>query len=239
MHLIFITGTSRGIGKALAETTLKKTDFKVIGIGRSQTIHHENYHHLNLDLADIPSVKSFQFPEDEKATKVSLINNAGHLGEVGPLGKIPDDSLEDVLHINLVAVAILMNKFIRQFGNFTGEKTIINISSGAAQSPYDGWSAYCTSKAGLDMLTRVADLEQKLRSDVPVKVFAIAPGIVATRMQAQIRTVDEANFSRKKKFVEFYEQNLLTAPETVAEKILGIFEIRNKFENVVLTIQDL
>lgn len=240
MNAIFITGSNRGLGKAIAEKLLENEENLVIGIGRDWSIDHSNYRFLYLNLDDIIEVKAFAFSVfNEEIKSVSLINNAGILGEVGLLGTLEDRVLEQVLNVNLISATILINKFFFAFGEMEIEKNIINISSGAAQNPYDGWSAYCTSKAGLDMISRVADEEQKIHAKVPAKVFSVAPGIIATRMQEQIRETNEASFSRKQKFVDYYEQDLLATPEDAAEKIIRIFELRNKLDKVVISIKDL
>lgn len=240
MNAIFITGSNRGLGKAIAEKLLEDENNLVIGIGRDWSIDHKNYRFLYLNLDDILEVKAFAFSVfNEEIQSVSLINNAGILGDVGLLGTLEDRILEQVINVNLVSAAILMNKFFYAFGEMEIEKNIINISSGAAHSPYDGWGAYCTSKAGLDMISRVADEEQKIHAKVPARIFSIAPGIIATRMQEQIRETDEANFSRKQKFVDFFEQDQLATPEDAAAKIIRIFELRNKLDKVVISVKDL
>ncbi len=240
MNAIFITGSNRGLGRAIAEKLLENEENLVIGIGRDWSIDHPNYRFLYLNLDDIIEVKAFAFSVfNEEIKSVGLINNAGILGDVGLLGTLEDRVIEQVLNVNLISASILINKFFSAFGELDVEKNIINISSGAAQNPYDGWSAYCTSKAGLDMISRVADEEQKLHAKVPARVFSIAPGIIATRMQEQIREVDEASFSRKQKFVDFFEQDLLATPEDAAEKIIRIFELRNKLDKVVISMKDL
>lgn len=241
MKAIFITGSNRGLGRAIAEELLKDEENLVVGIGRDWSVDHKNYRFLYLNLDDIMEVKAFAFSVfNEDVKSVSLINNAGILGEVAPLGKLEDRLIEQVFSVNLVAVAILMNKFLAAFDTYKGEKNIINISSGAAHSPYDGWSSYCASKAGLDMLSRVAAEEQKIHTpENPTRIFSIAPGIIATRMQEQIRAADEVLFSRKHKFVEFFEQNQLATPEEAAARLVRIFELRNRLTEVVLTIKDL
>jgi NAD(P)-dependent dehydrogenase (short-subunit alcohol dehydrogenase family) len=65
-----------------------------------------------------------------------------------------------------------------------GGGTIINISSGAAHGPVEGWSAYCSSKAGVYMLTRAADLECR---DKGLRIMGLSPGTVATQMQREIK----------------------------------------------------
>src|SRR4029434_9648836 len=66
----------------------------------------------------------------------------------------------------------------------SGGGTIINVSSGAAYRPLEGWSAYCAGKAGLAMLTRSIELETKGKG---VRVFGFSPGTIDTEMQVKIR----------------------------------------------------
>jgi NAD(P)-dependent dehydrogenase (short-subunit alcohol dehydrogenase family) len=65
-----------------------------------------------------------------------------------------------------------------------GGGTILTVGSGAAYRPLEGWSAYCTAKAGALMLTRAVHLEA---SGAGVRAISLSPGTVATDMQARIR----------------------------------------------------
>lgn len=218
MNYIYITGTSKGIGKALAELLLKDNQNKIIGLSRHQSIQHNNYIHFNIDLSDSESLKQFKFKLPPGATRLVLINNAGSLGEVTHLGRLSAEMITKTLHANLTAPLILMNDFIKIYQHITIPKLVINITSGAAKNPYDGWGMYCTSKAGLDMATLVADAEQKLKSNA-VKILGIAPGVVATDMQIQIRQASKAQFSNIEKFIKLKENNELYSPEAVALKL--------------------
>ena len=84
MHYYIITGSSRGLGKALAEALLQQPDTTVIGVCRHATIQHERYHHQPLDLSDMLAVQNNLhkvFPAFPDAASITLINNAGVLGE--------------------------------------------------------------------------------------------------------------------------------------------------------------
>jgi len=61
-----------------------------------------------------------------------------------------------------------------------GGGTIVNVSSGAAHRPLEGWSAYCAGKAGLAMVTRSIALETAGKA---VRVFGFSPGTIDTDMQ--------------------------------------------------------
>jgi len=112
-----------------------------------------------------------------------LINNAGVVEPIGHLadcepevwGKTIDINLKGVLH----GMRAVMPEMIARGGG-----TILNISSCAAHGPVEGWSAYCSAKAGAYMLTRMGDKEGREKG---VRVIGLSPGTVATDMQRVIK----------------------------------------------------
>ena len=237
MNHYYITGTSRGIGKALAETLLEKEENKVYGVSRHQTIEHTNYKHFTLDLSDLGKVKEFKFLPIENGDFIALVNNAGAIGEIMPAGKLTEDSIIDSYSINLISPSLLINKFISFYQHYKTKKVIINISSGAGKHPIDAWSTYCASKAGLDMFTRVVAGEQKINQG-DFRVFSIAPGIVDTQMQKEIRSANPKDFSRLNDFLDYKNNYLLNTPELVAKKIIHILHHDEQFNEIVLSIND-
>lgn len=235
MNFYFITGASRGIGKALAERALENDETKVTGFSRQPGIRHDHYVHHSVDLSDShglrQQVASF-FPELPEAKRIVLINNAGTLGDVKYFGDIDDRLIEQLFALNVTAPAILMNEFIRTYKRSTAERIIINVSSGVSQYAVDGWSGYCASKAALDMLTEVAALELEKQKIDNFRVHAVAPGVVDTQMQTDIRGVDESHFSRLSKFKEYKETGSLSDPGQVAEKYFYLIDHPDKFPEV-------
>lgn len=222
MHYYIITGASRGLGKALAEAALAQPDTKVLGVSRHATIEHERYQHQPLDLSDVDALQNNitkVFPVWPDASSITLINNAGVLGNIAYVGEQTNEHYNFVFDVNLVAPAMLMNTFLSAYSGLNVPRTILNISSGAAQRPVDGWGAYCASKAALEMLSQVTQKEQDLRG-TGVRIRALAPGVVDTGMQEQIRGVDEESFSEVARFVELAAEGKLQALEEVADKIV-------------------
>ncbi len=112
-----------------------------------------------------------------------LINNAA---VITPIGRILDVTLADWarnIDTNLTACFHATQLALRHMVPNRGG-TIVNISSGAAHRPQEGWSAYCAGKAGLAMLTRSVHLEY---GNQGIRVFGFAPGVVDTDMQGSIR----------------------------------------------------
>lgn len=239
MNVYYITGTSRGIGKALAEGLLQNEDNLVIGLSRTNGITNEDYTHVELDLSDLAMVKAFRFGEHPGAKTITLINNAGMVGPIRYAGKINPDAIERIYNVNLTAPSILVNAFIEQYDKHHAQKQIINISSGAGKNPIDGWSVYCASKAGLDLFSRTVAEEFKLKGRSDFRIWSVAPGVVDTQMQEDIRSAGEEHFSRLASFVEYQTTNQLAHPEAVAKKYFRILESPSKFPDVVFSVKDI
>ena len=245
MNYYYITGTSRGIGKAFAEHLLENPSNKVIGIARQKTIDHKNYSHFFLDLSVVNELCKFKFELHANAQKIYLINNAGTLGFIKPVGKLDASIIAKSYTINLIAPSILTNEFMNCYETTDAEKVIVNISSGAGKYPVDGWATYCASKAGLDMFSKVVDEEQKVRNEHAetsihkgFKIVAIAPGVVDTQMQDDIREASKKDFSNLEKFINYKANNELKSPVEISRKYFSILNNLNQIKNVISSVKD-
>lgn len=239
MNYYFITGTSRGIGKAIAQQLLLDPNNKVFGFSRTNTISHERFSFHEMDLSNEAQVKKWEFPVLADADKICLVNNAGAIGAVKHAGKMDAAEITAAFNVNLVSSVILTNAFLESYGSFPAKQVIINVSSGAGKNPIDGWSVYCATKAGLDMYTRTIAEELKIDGKKHIFAFAVAPGIVDTAMQDQIRTANSADFSRISDFIEYKNTDQLAHPDFVARKYLTILELPEKFKDVVFPVKDI
>ncbi len=238
MNYYFITGTSSGIGFALVEQLLQQENTFVYGISRREKFTHSNYQHSSINLGNMDEVSAFDFPILDKADRIVLINNAGQLGDIKPIGKSDNNAIANLFAVNVTAPAILMNNFISSYADLKTEKIILNVSSGAGKNAIEGWAPYCGSKAAVDLLSLTTFEEQK-RVENPVKVYSIAPGVVDTAMQAEIRGSNESDFSKHAHFVALKANNELTSPTEVAEKYLRIIENSGNFTDCLFSLRDL
>jgi benzil reductase ((S)-benzoin forming) len=242
VHYYIITGASRGLGRALAEAVLKQPDTAVVGVSRHATITHPRYHHQPLDLSDMEAVEHNLyklFVPHADAHSFTLVNNAAVLGEIGYFGTHKSEHFKFVFDLNVVAPAMLMNAFLAAYAGVSVPRAILNISSGAAQRPIDGWGAYSASKAALNALSETAQKEQDLRGS-GVRIRSLSPGVIDTAMQEHIRTADEAQFSDVAKFAQLHAEGHLQTPETVAKRIIEWLRMPSADgEAVVLRLGDL
>lgn len=235
MNYYIITGTSSGIGNALARELLKYVENRIIGISRSNTIFEDHFQHINIDLSDLSQVKNLDLNIPKDAKKVVLVNNAGTLGEIEYVGQQSNQNVATTINVNFTAAALLMNQFIQKTQDLAIEKVIINISSGAANSAYDGWANYCSSKAALNMYTEVIHKEQQFKK-YPVQVFAIAPGVVDTYMQDQIRSSNSNSFSQIEKFKTLKEEKQLFSTFDVAKYLVNVLNDVSKIPSLISRI---
>jgi benzil reductase ((S)-benzoin forming) len=125
MNYYYITGTSKGIGRALAENILNNENNFIYGISRSEAIAHSNFEQITLDLADVEEVRNFTFRQHKDAESIVLINNAGILGKIRQVGRFDLEEITLGFNVNLIAPAILMNKFISTFRINAAKKSFL------------------------------------------------------------------------------------------------------------------
>lgn len=241
MNKYFITGSSNGLGKALVDILIQDEENLITGISRSNKFEHPRFIHFQLDLNqpyDLINEIDSIFSQTSGLKRVVLINNAGFLGSVKYLEDIDYKEFIRIYNVNIIAPAILSGAFIRKYKNDPYEKIILNISSGASKNPYDGWGGYCSSKAALDMLSKVAALENEKRGR-DFKIISLAPGVIDTDMQNQIRNTSVDNFSKRDHFQLLKDENKLLSPKKAAQQIVEFMENIDLNQEIIQDIRNL
>lgn len=215
--MYIITGISRGLGKAICQQLLDNGE-SVLGVGRSNSIKHPGLTFLTCDLGNIEEIDKLDF--DLPNEPITLINNAGVLGNIGRISEQDKSDLENVLTVNTIAPVLLIQKVYKRVQN-KDQFTLVNISSGAGVRPIPSWASYCASKAALNMISDTFYLEEVEKGN-KVKVYSVAPGVIDTNMQTQIRSTAEEDFSAVQRFKDLKETGALFSTEQAAEKLIKL-----------------
>jgi NAD(P)-dependent dehydrogenase (short-subunit alcohol dehydrogenase family) len=227
-----VTGTSSGIGLALARLLVER-GWRVLGVSRRPAaLDHRSYRHAAVDLGDARALEAFcagALAEALAAPGVAwlgLVNGAATLGPVGPTARLEAAALARAYAVNAVAPVRLMGAVIAAAAG--RPVRIVNLSSGAATRAYAGWSAYCATKAALRMAGQVAAEEAAAVSGAVgaggLSVVSYEPGVVDTAMQASVRTARREDFPALPRFLDLHARGALVPPERPALEIAGLLE---------------
>lgn len=187
-RIVVITGASRGIGAACAEEFSKAGDTVVL-LARSRAAIEDLAQQVGgtaiaCDVSDRAAVDAAIAQVIQAHGRVDvLINNAAVLEPIALLADADPDAWDRLIDINVKGVyygcRAVLPGMIAQGGG-----TILTVSSGAAHQAYEGWSAYCASKAAAAQITR--SLHEEYAS-TGIRAMGLSPGTVATQMQRDIK----------------------------------------------------
>ena len=217
-----LTGHSKGLGAALADELLRR-GIRVLGVSRSERRDLRGDARLEqhrADLSDIQALsrwlegQSFRTFMDGADT-VLLINNAGLLQPIASLEHQSLDAIASAVSLNVSAALMLSAAFVQQCA--APDRRIMHISSGAGRKAYAGWSIYCATKAAMDHHARCVALEKA----PGVRISSIAPGVIDTNMQDEIRASALDDFPDRPRFDAMHRDGVLQRPKDVAERVIA------------------
>ena len=225
MNLYIVTGTTQGLGPALAAQVARDAQNEIVALARAADGPIPGGARFQADLADAAALERACDRVEERIRgkryeKAVLVNNAGVVAPVAPLEALDPILLARTIAVNLVAPMLLMRRFLRMTEGVPIRR-VINISSGAGRRPVSGWSAYCAAKAGLDMASRVAALEARSRGHA-VDVVSLAPGVIDTGMQGTVRGLPPEDFADVERFRRMKAEGALRSADDVAADILRL-----------------
>jgi len=231
--LYILTGASRGLGLAMAQQLLQPGHALLCIARHAEPALAEQatrsgcvLEQWTLDLADAVAAAArlrqwlAAAPRHRSAT---LINNAGVIPPIGPLATVAPQAIAQALRINLEAPMALTAAFLAATASWGVPRRVLNISSGLGRRPMAAQATYCASKAGLDHYTRCLALEEA-RKPGGARVCALAPGVIDTAMQVQLRGADATAFPDRDRFEQLKSQGLLDSPEAAARKVLAYLQ---------------
>ena len=230
-----ITGASRGLGAGLAQV-FADAGMKLGLCARTAPTAPDNTQVIasSVDVSDAQAVTGFADQVEQQFGAIDLwINNAGLLDPIAPLRDIDPAAFRQLIEVNVLGVVHGAQAFIRHRRRHGGG-VLINISSGAAQHGYAGWSAYCASKSAVDRFSEAIALEE---ADQGIRIYAVAPGVVDTDMQHKIRSATPDDFPMVDKFHQLKADGAFNSPEFVGRELLALaFDPDRRPDSVVVRV---
>lgn len=248
-HLTLLTGASRGMGLALAGQLLDAGhDLLVLSRHANDALAARakaagrRLEQWTADLAQPQAVAErleawLAAQDPAPLASVSLINNAGLIPAIAPLPEIAAADLARALRVDLEAPMLLTAAFLRATATWPARRRVLNISSGLGRRAMASQAAYCAAKAGMDHFTRCVALEEAQRPN-GAKVCSLAPGVIDTDMQVQLRAADPANFPDRANFVGLKDKGQLSSPEDAAARVLAYLARPDFGANPVADVRD-
>ncbi len=248
-HLYLLTGASRGMGLAMAERLLCANHF-VLCISRKTNAalasraakvgNKLEQWPLNLEQSVEAAAVLAQWLSNHKTgsfASATLINNAGVIPRLAPLSASDPVELARTLRVGLEAPLLLSAAFLRTTEAWGIPRKVLNISSGLGRRAMASQAGYCAAKAGMDHFTRCLALDEALKPD-GAKVCSLAPGVIDTDMQVQLRSADASVFPDQKNFIDLQRNGQLTSPADAATRVLAYLARPDFGDNPIGDVRD-
>ena len=247
--LFIITGASRGLGAAMADQLLQPANVLLCvsrspnpGLAERALATTTRVEQWQRDLADpVPVAQALEawlhgFAPDHFG-EACLINNAGMISRVGPVDECTYAELSKAMRVGVEAALLLSAAFLKGTRGWRAQRKLLNISSGLGRRAMAGSAPYCAAKAGMDHLSRAMALDEVHR-DSGVRIVSLAPGVIDTDMQVQLRAADAAGFPDQGNFVTLQASGQLTSASGAAAKVLACLSRADFGANPVADVRD-
>lgn len=236
-----VTGATRGLGLSLTEALLKAGG-DVIAMGRSSNpdldrlanLYGEHLAQIYVDLADSQSTERaaaemVQALNGRRATHCRLIQNAGIVAPILPADELMNlNDIRQAFDVNIAAPIFITAHFLSATES-AQDRRVMLISSGAGRNPTGSWGVYCATKAAMDHYANVLAAENHPN----LLVSSVAPGVINTGMQVQIRSTPVEKFPSVNRFENMHRDGVLADADTTAARLLNLLE-SDAFANKVI-----
>ena len=245
MHLTILTGASRGLGRALLVQLLQR-GHPVLALSRGRvdlgSAHPGQLTTWSVDLSEAAPVAqrltAWLAERDISAvTSAALINNAGAVSQLAPLSDVGPADLVNALRVGLEAPTLLTAAFLNATARWTVPRKVVLVSSGLGRRAMAASASYCAAKAGLDHLARAVALEESAKPN-GARIVSLAPGVIDTDMQLQLRSADPTLFPDQHRFAAMKSGGQLDSPATAASKLLTYLDRSDFGSNPVGDVRD-
>jgi len=256
-QLFILTGTSRGMGLAMAQQLLQPGN-TLLCMARNANPELNTaapagtvLEQWTVDLSEAASAAQrlrtwLAAQPAGRYASATLINNAGVIARIAPLSACTSaqDMAEQAraLRVGLEAPMLLTAAFLgatEAWGQppHAVARKVLNISSGLGRRAMASQAAYCAAKAGMDHFTRCLALDEAAKPH-GAKVCSLAPGVIDTDMQIQLRGANPAEFPDVQSFTALKTGGMLTSPAAAAARVLAWLDRADFGNHPVADVRD-
>ena len=248
-RLTVLTGASRGLGRAMAQQLLQPgatllciSRHSDAALLQQATAAGATLEQWEQDLSEPVAAAArltawLQSIDPARFARATLINNAGTVGQPRPLADGVAAELAEALRVGLEAPMLLAGAFLGATRDWPGRREVLNISSGLGRNAMGSQAPYCAAKAGMDHFSRAVALEQAALLN-GAKIVSLAPGVIDTDMQVQLRGTPAEAFPDRERFVQLKAQGMLDSPATAAAKVLAYLDRADFGNKPVADVRD-
>lgn len=247
-HLTILTGASRGMGLAMAQQLItsghhllcisRHANDSLTSAAQTAGVPLTQWTH---DLSD--GLGASQRLQDWLASldastyaSATLINNAGVIPRIGPLSQADASDLAQALRVGLEAPMQLCAAFLGATEHWGVTRKVLNISSGLGRNAMASQAGYCAAKAGMDHFTRCLALDEALKPN-GARVCSLAPGVIDTDMQVQLRGAASDDFPDQARFQQLKEKGLLSTAPQAASQVLAYLARADFGQNAIADVR--
>ena len=228
--LTILTGTTRGLGAAMAEQLAQQGKHLVTLSRQSSSALSQlaqkngtTLTQIEVDLAKSTAVvyaAAQLVPLLAGHSHIRFIHNAGIVTPIAQAQSLTNlDAINDAYHVNITS-AIFLTAHVLASSPEAIDRRVMLISSGAGRNASSGWAVYCSTKAAMDRYAEAAQLDQGKRA----RIVSMAPGVIDTPMQEKIRSTSKEDLPTLERYIGFHEGKQLASPGSVATRLLSVLE---------------
>lgn len=243
-QLYILTGASRGMGLAMARQILSQ-GHHLLTIARQRNAdldalaqnHQATVLQWQYDLAEphaaAQALRTWLGTQTAASfTRAVLINNAGAIPPIAPLSHSDWQAVSQALRVGLEAPMLLTSAFLQATENWSIARRVLNVSSGMGRRAIASQATYCAAKAGMDHFSVSVALDEAVKPH-GAKICSLAPGVIDTDMQVQLRSASAEAFPDVGRFANLKSSGALTSAEEAGARVLAWLE-REDFGEPVL-----
>jgi NAD(P)-dependent dehydrogenase (short-subunit alcohol dehydrogenase family) len=248
-HLFILTGASRGMGLSMARQLLTP-GHRLLCLSRqpnpalASAAGQAGVPLLawSQDLADAQGASErlrswLQAQPHAAFASATLINNAGLIPRIAPLSRADLADLAQALRVDLEAPMLLTAAFLGATESWGVPRKVLNISSGLGRRAMASQAGYCAAKAGMDHFSRCVALDEALKPQ-GAKICSLAPGVIDTDMQVQLRSAPAQDFPDQSGFAQLKQQGMLTSSDEAAARVLAYLRRDDFGQQPVADVRD-